>query len=772
MSEEDEEFQEFLEIFQEESLERLRNCSRALDAIQAEEGEPSEHLDEVDRELHTIKGSARLLGFSELATLVHELEGLARAYRETPALGLELLIEASDRLSALVEQAAESGEDVTDLELQERAKAAAQGPAPEPEPLLTNVPASEPPVLLEESLPAPTPPRSAPRPLEPPPAPAQSTPPSQPRLLDSDALPRPDEGLPTQPASGRPETPTTSSTRTRVRARGETQSVDRRGGAPRPEDEIVRVRASRLGELDEIVSDLTLARQRLDTYEKRLSTLLNAVAEGAADARDVTESLQRVVQDFRGDLLRVRNSTGGLQHLAVDVRLRPVSALFDRVPRQVRELTRQLDRQVGVTLSGEDTEMDRVILDSLKSPLSHLLRNAIDHGLESPAERVLAGKPAAGTLSLRAGQEGNRIVIQVSDDGRGIDPDKVRRLAVERGVLDGGAAEELSDEEVVQLIFASGFSTKEGVTQISGRGVGMDAVRRAVEELKGDVLVTSQVGQGTTITIRLPLTLLISRVMLMRSAGQRFALPTESVEESVRVNSFELIQLSERPALEWRGQTLRILHLTEFLGQPILPDPEFLRVLIVRHGKDRLALVVEELLEERSVVVKPLGWPLDELAWLSGAVQDPSGEIALQLHVPRLFERSATAGRRARRRRQSRSVLVVDDSLVSRQKLGRSLEALGFDPIVAVDGMDALGLLERIRPLLILTDIEMPRLDGFALVRRVRARPKLAGVPVVIVSNRGSEQDREAGLQAGADAYLSKSEFSTASLRETIERLL
>ncbi|HBP16346.1 MAG TPA: hybrid sensor histidine kinase/response regulator, partial [Planctomycetes bacterium] len=436
------------------------------------------------------------------------------------------------------------------------------------------------------------------------------------------------------------------------------------------------------------------------------------------------------------------------------------------------ELTRQLDRQVSVTLSGEDTEMDRVILDSLKSPLSHLLRNAVDHGLESPAERIEAGKPALGTLSLRAGQEGNRIVIQVSDDGRGIDPDKVRRLAVERGVLDGASAAELSDEEVVQLIFASGFSTKEGVTQISGRGVGMDAVRRAVEELKGDVLVQSQVGAGTTITIRLPLTLLISRVMLMRSAGQRFALPTESVEESVRVNSYELITLSERPALEWRGETLRILHLTEFLGQPVLPDPEYLRVLIVRHGKDRLALVVEELLEERSVVVKPLGWPLDELPWLSGAVQDPSGEIALQLHVPRLFERSRGVQRAPRRRRQSRSVLVVDDSLVSRQKLGRSLEALGFDPIVAVDGMDALGLLERIKPLLILTDIEMPRLDGFALVRRVRARPKLAGVPVVIVSNRGSEQDREAGLQAGADAYLPKSEFSTANLRETLERLL
>ena len=535
----------------------------------------------------------------------------------------------------------------------------------------------------------------------------------------------------------------------------------------------MRVRGSRLGELNNIVSDLTLAHQRLDTYEARIRTLLNAVEEGTADAGHVSLGLRRIARDIRTDVLGVRSATSGLQQLAVDVRLRPVSHLFDRVPREVRDLARQLGKRVRVRVRGEDTEMDRVILDALKSPLSHLLRNALDHGLETPEVRAVRGKEPEGLLELSAGQEGNRIAIRVHDDGGGVDADRVRQIAVRRGVIDSAQAAQLKDAEAIQLIFSPGFSTKEGVTQISGRGVGMDAVRRVVEDLKGDVQVESVIGQGSTITIRLPLTLLISRVMLTRSGGQRFALPTESIVESLRVPLSDINTFGETLTLLWRGHALPLLHLSRFLGRPVLPDGEHLRVLVVHHGSERLALVVEEILEERSVVVKPIGWPLERLSWVSGAVQDPSGEIALQIHVPELFFslRRATA-RAPVESSPDRTILVVDDSIVSRQLVGRAVKALGFEPIVAVDGMDAWGLLERVRPLAILTDVEMPRLDGLGLARRVRAHEDLAGTPLVIVSNRGSSQDREAGLQAGADSYLTKSEFSEATLRKTLERLL
>lgn len=776
MNVEDEEFQEFLEIFQEESLERLLNVSRSLEALQSG-GDRAPLLDEVDRELHTIKGSARLLGFSLLGTLVHELEGLAGAFRARDDIPVELLIEASDRLSALVEEASASGEDRDAPEL--RAKVArvlasgGQGPASGGLPAagVVDEPDDEPEREFEDEFEHEFEHEPDPSSFE-----ALALPSGihdelneRRRALDPGGIIDPTEtGL--------------------IRRTGDETQAGRReeqatsGGIRRPrdskrvrtEDEVVRVRGSRLAELDDIVSDLTLAHQRLDTYEARLRTLLNAVEEGTADAGDVSLGLRHIARDIRSDVLGVRSATGGLQQLAVDVRLRPVSHLFDRVPREVRDLARQLGKRVAVRVRGEDTEMDRVILDALKSPLGHLLRNALDHGLETPQVREQQGKDPEGLLELSAGQEGNRIAIRVRDDGGGIDPQRICQIAVRRGVIDPSQVNQLGDDEAIQLIFAPGFSTKEGITQISGRGVGMDAVRQVVEELKGDVQVESQLGRGSTITIRLPLTLLISRVMLVRSGGQRFALPTESIIESVRAESSDVTTFGDTPTLLWRGQALPLLRLSAFLGQPVLPDGDQLRVLVVHHGAERIALGVEELLEERSVVVKPLGWPLDRLPWVSGAVQDSSGEIALQLHVPELFFHVRRGGAMvdAAPEGPSRTILVVDDSIVSRQRVGRAVKAIGFEPIVAVDGMDAWGILERVRPLAILTDVEMPRLDGLGLARRVRANPQLAATPLVIVSNRGSQQDREAGLQAGADSYLTKGEFSEASLRRILERLL
>ena len=767
MNLEDEEFQEFLEIFQEESLERLLNVSRSLEALQAG-GERGALLDEVDRELHTIKGSARLLGFALLGTLVHELEGLAGGFRARDDIPVEFLVEATDRLSSLVEEAAASGADQDAPAL--RAKVAAVL-ARATEPVVTPEAASVVPDRLgqghEQRARAAQERESSP--VLGLPADIHDELRDRRAALDPAGIIDPDQTGPIRRSADE-----TQGGRRDEFAISAGQARPRDSKRARPEDEVVRVRGSRLAELDDIVSDLTLAHQRLDTYEARLRTLLNAVEDGTADAGDVSLGLRHIARDIRSDVLGVRSATGGLQQLAVDVRLRPVSHLFDRVPREVRDLARQLGKRVVVRVRGEETEMDRVILDALKSPLGHLLRNALDHGLETPQLRLERGKDPEGLLELSAGQEGNRIAVRVRDDGGGIDPQRVAQIAVRRGVIDAAQVDQLSDAEAIQLIFAPGFSTKEGVTQISGRGVGMDAVRQVVEALKGDVQVESQLGAGSTITIRLPLTLLISRVMLVRSGGQRFALPTESIVESVRAETSEITVFGETPTLLWRGQALALLRLSAFLGQPVLPDGEQLRVLVVHHGAEQIALSVEELLEERSVVVKPLGWPLDRLPSVSGAVQDPSGEIALQLHVPELFFHVRRGGATVVDAVQgpNRTILVVDDSIVSRQRVGRAVKAIGFEPIVAVDGMDAWGILERVRPLAILTDVEMPRLDGLGLARRIRAHPQLESTPLVIVSNRGSQQDREAGLQAGADSYLTKSEFSEATLRRVLERLL
>lgn len=779
MSQDDAELQEFLEIFREESADRLVNVSRMLEAIPGA-ADPAPHLDEVDRELHTIKGSARLLGFSALGKLVHDLEGLARAYRANPGVGLGLLVEATDRLTALVEEAGSTGEDRTDDDLHARVKAAVEGgAAPSAEPSAPAAPAA--------ATPPPSPWDAGPVAASAAPAPASEPPASAP------AGPAPEDGRegPEAPrASARSTDRVVAGERPRAQAEpagagvavldardaDERKAVSSRHGRGATEDELVRVRASRLEALDAVVSELSLTRLRLGTYDDRLRRLLGSVEEGTAGPEEVVETLRRVLHEYRSDTLQVHRSTQQLQQLAVDVRLRPVEHLFGHVPREARDLARRLGKQVTVRVLGAETEMDRVILDQLKAPLSHLIRNALDHGIEPPEERRRAGKPAEGTLTLRAGQEGALVAIHIEDDGRGIDPRRVRQLAVARGIIDEARAEAMSDDEAVQLVFVPGFSTKQVASEISGRGVGMDVVQSCVEGLKGDVRIQSRPGQGTTTTIRLPLTLLISRVTFVRSAGLQFAIPTEQVHESVRLGVDRVIQFAGQPAVVHGGQTIPLVRLGQVLGHRELPDPPFLRVLIVQHAESRLALIVEELLEQRPVVVKPLGWPLERMRYMSGAIHMPSGEVALLLHVPDLFSfgrRGADEARGPQRADDRRkTVLVVDDSIVSRQMVSRVVEALGFDLLTALDGMDALRLLERVRPDLVVTDVEMPRLGGLGLARRIRQEARLEGVPIIIVSSRGSEADRQAGLEAGADAYLAKGDFNEATFRAIAERLL
>ncbi|MBI3722381.1 response regulator, partial [bacterium] len=434
------------------------------------------------------------------------------------------------------------------------------------------------------------------------------------------------------------------------------------------------------------------------------------------------------------------------------------------------ELARRLGKKVRVRIRGAETELDRAILDGVKDPLLHILRNAIDHGIETPAERVSKGKPEEGEVSVEAEQDGGSVLIRVSDDGRGIDPERVRASAVKKRVLTAEAAAKLSPEEAVDLVFLPGFSTKDAVSEVSGRGVGMDIVKSNVESLKGEVRLRSGIGTGTEITLRLPLTALVSRVLFFRAART--------------VGTRDLGNFDGRPTVKHRGRSVPVARIVDLLGidDDVAEDGEAQRLAIVRHNDDVLAISVTSFEGERSVVVKPLGWPLERVRGTAGAVLLGTGDTALLLHVPDLLAfsheaLSAPRGPSIRAKREAdperkRRVLVVDDSVVTRQLERRILEGLGFDVDLAVDGQDALRLLEKEKPDLIVSDLEMPRLDGFGLIRRIRADARVNEVPIIIVSTRGADEDRRAGLEAGADAYIVKSEFDEATLRSTIERLL
>ena len=759
---------EFLQIFREETLERLANVSRALEGVSSGQFPDEAQQEEVDRELHTIKGSARLLGFTELGTLVHELEELDPKSRgEAQPQAWALLLEASDRLCELVEAASKDDADQNDAGLLARVRA-----------------------LIGEATPAPATPRAQPQ-VDPTSAAAEPRDPLRGSLAARDPLEQGPQQAPgvmdpvtervpaggyrkpamTDPVTERVPDPLLSDTR-KLAARDDAEGSGGRGR--KPEDELIRVRASRLALLDELVSELSVSYLRLNELEGRLRQALVDFSQPTI-TEHARESLRGILHEFRSSSQHVQRSGRSLQQLAVDVRLRPVEQVFDQLPRQARATARQLGKRIRVRIQGGETELDRVLLEHLVTPLMHLVRNAVDHGLEEPRERVSRGKAPDGQLVVSARHEGGHVAISIADDGQGIDPERIRMLAVERGVLPAAQAAQLSDDAAIELIFTPGFSTASETTLVSGRGVGMDVVRTSVEQLGGEVRIHTILGRGTTTTIRLPLTQLVARVTFLRCGGQQFAIPTESMQESLRFPTTKLNTFEGEEAVVVRGQSVPVIRLARFLGARELPDPEYLSLLLVRHAHAILALVVEDLLDERSVVVKPLGWPLELLPGFSGVVHLPWGEVAHLLHVPDLFalrrqgqERVRTTSRFPARR----TVLVVDDSVMSRQLVSRYVEALGFDLLTAVDGMEAWGILERVVPDAVVTDLEMPRLNGLNLIRRMRADDRLAEVPAIVVSTRGSPADRQAGLEAGADAYLSKAELGAQTFKQTLERLL
>jgi two-component system chemotaxis sensor kinase CheA len=496
--------------------------------------------------------------------------------------------------------------------------------------------------------------------------------------------------------------------------------------------------------------------------------------------------MRRMVRRFREDRTHLARVAKGLERLAIEVRLRPVARVFDPLPREARELARRLGKKARVKIRGAETELDRAVLDGVKDPLLHVLRNTIDHGIEAPAERIAAGKPEEGSIDIEALQDGGSVVIRVKDDGRGIDPERVKASALRKRVINAEQAARMTTDEAVDLVFLPGFSTKETVTDISGRGVGMDIVKKNVEALKGEVRLRSRVGEGTEVTLRVPLTSLVSRVLFFRVGATLMGIPTSAVDATAIVAPDQVGRFNGRSTLKHRDRQVPIAWLSEILGvDQVDPDVEggAHRVVIVHHNDDQVALVVSAFEGERSVVVKPLGWPLERIRGTAGAVLLGTGDTALLLHVPDLLQfahESAGAGggqprggeRAATYERKQRRVLIVDDSVVTRQLERRILEGLGFEVELAVDGLDALRLLDRTVPDLVLTDVEMPRLDGLGLVRRLRREQKTKDVPILIVSTRGSDEDKQAGLEAGADGYIVKSAFDEATLKDIIERLL
>ena len=465
--------------------------------------------------------------------------------------------------------------------------------------------------------------------------------------------------------------------------------------------------------------------------------------------------MREFLVDFSDDRVRLNLITEELRQSVIELTMLPLSTVFDAFPRSVRDLARTFDKEVEVTIRGRETELDKKIIEQIAEPLVHLIRNAVDHGLETPAERVSHGKPAAGQLLISAEQQGNRILVVVRDDGRGIDSHALRDAAVRHGIATEAELDTWTPEELLDIIFQPGFSTRASATDVSCRGVGMDVVRSVVVRLGGTVRTQSEPGRGTTVVLDLPLSLALLRVVLVEAGDEIFALPTAAVRRILRVAPSAVAELQQGAVADVGGEMIPLMTLGTLLQLAPGTAPETHQtILIAEAGDGRFGLIVSAVHEEQELVFKELRGPLRTQRTFAGAALLGNGDIVPILEVQALFELAARSpvapsGHAVEPRAQIRrgQVLLAEDSLVAGELQKNILLAAGYEADVAHDGAEALELLHQKAWDLLITDVDMPHLNGFELTAQVRADERLRDLPVIIVTARDSIDDRRRGFE-------------------------
>lgn len=517
---------------------------------------------------------------------------------------------------------------------------------------------------------------------------------------------------------------------------------------PAPDEQrSIRVAAHKVDRLLDAVGETVL-------QHRRLEHVLSSGGEEQPATEPVGEALGR------GELL-----LDELQHSVIEMRTLPLKTIVGPYPRAVRDLAAEHGKEVELVITGAETQLDRLMLDGIAETIAHVLRNSVAHGIEPADERLAAGKGARGRVDLRAEQRGGMVAIEVSDDGRGVPREVIERAA-------GGS--------LAEVLAQPGFSTAESVTDVAGRGVGLDAVKAHVESLGGTIDVASEPGRGTSVTLTVPLTLAFLHVLLLERGGQAFGLPIASVTEAVPVTS--TVSLGGRNSVEYRGETVPLGDLAAAIGAsaPALrPRPP---AVIVSAGGARAAIACDAVLGEEETLVKSLGPTLGRLPGYLGAAILGDGRIALIIDPSTLARRATgaaagpaapVAAAAAQGPAEASTVLVVDDQFTVRELQRSILEAAGYRVETARDGVEALGMIEANAEIaLVVTDIQMPEMDGFELLRRVRAHPERSALPVVVVTSLAGDEDRRRGLEAGADAYIGKDDFDQQALLGTVERLV
>jgi two-component system chemotaxis sensor kinase CheA len=718
----------FIGKFVEEARDRLKALTAAVLRLEEVPG-TQDAMAEALRQGHNLKGSARMLGLLDIAQVVHHLEEVFVAAQQDPrrldANAFDVVLSTIDALSLRVEQLARGLGEPPDVSALCRT--------------LSNLAT----------------------------APLRST-------HDGAAGAAPAE------AAAPPAVPS-ATVRQSLRV-----PVEKLDGLTHLAAELViqSLKASqRHVELRRL--DTALGRLRDRAREARLAP---TAGEGTAapefgEYAEALEQLSRRLRQFCGrfsdDRVRLNLITEEFRQNVISLTMLPLLTVFDAFPRAARDLARQFDKEVEVTITGRETELDKKIIEQLSDPLVHLVRNAIDHGIERPAERLRKVKPAAGQLSISAEQQGNRILISVRDDGRGIDPEELRATAIRRALAPAADLEHWSAAELLELVFQPGFSTRASTTDVSGRGVGMDVVKNVVVRLGGSVRIHSVPEHGTTIVLDLPLSLALLRVVLVETGDELFALPTASVRRLLHVKPEDVVAVQGGHAIDLAGETISLTSLGVLLNGSTAPVAARQPVLVARAGEASFGLLVDAVHEEQELVFEELRHPLREHRTFAGAAILGNGDIVPILDVHALFDlasrkpsiQAAPAPERPAAARVGR-VLVVEDSLVAGELQKSILIAAGYEAEIAHDGAEAFEMLLQKPWDLVVADVDMPLMDGLQLTARLRADVRFQNLPVVIVTSRDSVEDRRRGFDVGADAYVLKREFDQSHLLDTVKRLI
>ena len=776
---------EIMEDFLIEAFELIEQIDHDLVELEANP-EDLELLNRIFRVAHTVKGSSSFLNFDVLTELTHHMEDVLNKARKgelkiTPDI-MDIVLESVDMMKGLLESIRDNGSDaaagidiknicvrLTQISEGEAPSAAAEAPAaPVPEP----VKEPEPVAPAEEAAP-------------------EVSDAELSKLSDSeveaeierllkvrkaeDQARRASKGIapksPEEIAPAASAAPAPAPKPAPSRERDADKKVPAASSSSAvAQEQTIRVEVKRLDHLMNLIGELVLGKNRLlkiyDDVEERY------------EGEKFLEELNQVVSSL--SLV-----TTDIQLAVMKTRMLPIAKVFNKFPRMIRDLSRELGKQIDLEISGEETELDKSIVEEIGDPLVHIIRNSCDHGIEDPETRKAMGKPEKGLVQLKAYNEGNHIVVEIVDDGKGLDADMLKAKSIEKGIITEREADAMSEKEAFGLIFKPGFSTAAKVTNVSGRGVGMDVVKTNIEKLNGIIDIESEVGKGTVMKLKIPLTLAIIQSLLVGTQEEFYAIPLASVLETVRVPIDDIYTIDGKNVLRLRDEVLSLVRLSDVFGvNKVFDGGDQTYVVIIGVAEAKLGIIVDTLVGQEEIVIKSMGDYLQNIPGIAGATIRGDGRVTLIIDVGAMMEMAKDIkvniraemedSTKAKEKPSDYKVLIVDDSKMDRTIMQKSLEPIGVTIIEATNGVEALNIIKSGEHAFdaVLIDIEMPRMDGYTLAGEIRKYSKYRTLPLIAVTSRTSKTDRLRGVEVGMTEYITKpysSEYLENVVRKNIK---